>query len=127
MRPSDEIEEVLRRFYVILSAGDADALAGLVTRDLDAFVGIGIDSDLESGAEWLAGFTEELRGEDAVTRTPGDAPHCYAEGTVGWFADRPTLTFPDGATVTPRLTGVLRFEDGDWRLVSLHASLEPSD
>lgn len=127
MQPSGEIEETLRRFYAVLSAGDADALADLVTRDLDDFVGIGIDGDLETGPDWLAGFAEQLRNEGTVTRTPGPAPRCYAEGTVGWFADRPTLTFPDGATLTPRLTGVLRFEDGDWRLVSLHASLEPSD
>jgi ketosteroid isomerase-like protein len=46
----------------------------------------------------------------------------FSEGEVGWAADRPRLTMPDGSEISFRLTAVLHREDGDWRVVQWHSS-----
>lgn len=120
---SADVEQALRRLYAILSSGDADALADVVTADHDSIVGVGLDGGLDLGAGWLSGFQDELREAGGFPRIPGEQPQCHAHGDVGWFADRPTLHLPDGSQLRPRLTGVMRREGGTWRLVQLHASL----
>ena len=57
-----------------------------------------------------------------VTADPGE-PEAYVEGTVGWGMPRPTLTLPNGKTLTPRWGAVFHQEDGQWKLVQLHASV----
>ena len=122
-RNSPDIEEALRRFCAILSSGDAEALADIVTTDHDSIVGVGLDGGLDLGADWLSAFQEQLREDGGFPRVPGERPQCFSHGDVGWFADRPTLHLPDGSQLHPRLTGVMRHERGAWRLVQLHASL----
>ena len=124
---SSEVEETLRRLYAILSSGDAEALADVVTADHDSIVGIGLDGGLELGVSWLSAFQQELRENGGFPRVPGEHPQCHVHGDVGWFADRPTLHLPDGTRLQPRLTGVMRHEGGTWRLVQLHASLPADD
>jgi hypothetical protein len=123
---SSDIEEALRRLYAILSSGDAEALADIVTTDHDSIVGVGLDGGLDLGAGWLSAFQEQLRQDGGFPRVPGERPQCFSLGDVGWFADRPTLHLPDGSQLQPRLSGVMRHERGAWRLVQLHASL-PAD
>ena len=36
---------------------------------------------------------------------------------------RPTITLPDGRPASPRWSAVFHREDGEWRLVQLHASI----
>jgi ketosteroid isomerase-like protein len=56
----------------------------------------------------------------------GEDPRGYEEGSMGWVADRPRLAMPDG-TISTRLTGVLRREEGEWRLVHIHLSVSVPD
>lgn len=46
---------------------------------------------------------------------------------MGWAVTRFTLTFPDGSSVSPRWSAVFHQEDGDWKIVQLHASLGVSN
>ena len=45
-----------------------------------------------------------------VPMEAGD-PRGYAEGALGWAADRPTFIIPGGPIIPTRLTAVLRLED----------------
>ena len=47
----------------------------------------------------------------------------FREGTVGWGVARPTLTLPAGKAISPRWSAVFHQEDGEWKLVQLHASV----
>ena len=74
--------------------------------------------------EAIAVFEVQLREFDTVgVRFETGEIAAYREGTVGWAACRPTLVFGDGSTATVRFTGVLRLEDGIWRVVQSHLSV----
>lgn len=47
----------------------------------------------------------------------------FVEGTVGWASDRRTNRLPNGKEMTIRETAVFLVEDGEWKMVQLHASL----
>ncbi len=47
----------------------------------------------------------------------------YSDGLFGWFQDRVLVPFADGESVPIRVTGVVRYENGRWRLVQLHTSV----
>ena len=47
----------------------------------------------------------------------------HSEGSVGWFADQPTLKMADGSEAPARITGVFRREEGAWKLVQFHFSV----
>ena len=67
-------------------------------------------------------FTEQLTAVGGVSITPGEG-RAYQEGTVGWIADRPTFTLPDGTMFSVRFTAVAHREDGQWKLVQAHTSV----
>ena len=74
----------------------------------------------ERVAEFLKEEVEAMGGN--VTISAGD-PEAYSEGSVGWGVTRPMITLPDGRSVSPRWSAVFHREDGEWRLVQLHASI----
>ena len=45
---------------------------------------------------------------------------------IGWVADRPRAVLPEGA-ISTRLTGVVRQEEGEWKLVHIHLSVGVPD
>lgn len=65
--------------------------------------------------------TEGLRLE-----TDGGAV-AYEEGSMGWVADKPTFSFPDGSAMKTRLTAVLHQYAGKWALVQMHVSVGVPD
>lgn len=68
-----------------------------------------------------------MAGEMAGTRLEGADPRAYEEGSLGWAVDEPRFVFPDGSRLPARLTGVLRREDGDWKVVHPHFSVGVPD
>ncbi len=124
-----DLREVFLRYYQALQQGDAALATGLTSRE-DGVLGIGTDPN-----EWWSDyptleriFTTQLREmrEAGVTFQPGEA-QCYQEGTVGWCADRPRLSLPDGTEVPARLTAVFHREAGDWKMVQFHTSIGVSN
>ena len=123
MQESAEIRETVLRFYDALgSASAAEAVDETLSTD-DAVTFIGTDPN------------EFWRGHDTITRIWGEQLRelggfklkpgklvAFAEGDVGWFADDPTFELSEGEVAT-RITGVLRRENGGWKLVQGHASI----
>jgi adenylate cyclase len=122
MERSDELRDVLLRFYDALAAGDLSFFDRHMSGDAGVR-GIGTDPD-----EWWAGprvaevFKEQVDATGGMPLKPGD-PEAYVEGSVGWVADQATLTLPDGGELRLRFTGVLHREDGEWKFVQSHGSL----
>jgi hypothetical protein len=53
--------------------------------------------------------------------TPGD-PQAYAEGSVGWVADRPVLHVL-GQEIPIRWTVIFHREAGEWKIIQEHMSV----
>ena len=64
---------------------------------------------------------------EGITLTPGARPVGYEEGTMGWFVDEPWFGFAGGGGMRTRVTGVVRQEDGRWKVVHLHFSVGVPD
>jgi ketosteroid isomerase-like protein len=120
---STEVEDAYRQYIGAIAGGDSAALAGLIGSGPDVQL-VGADP-----AEWWTGHDaaveafrvqmQEMGGGFPIK--PG-SPQGYASGDVGWLADRPTLTLPDGETEF-RITTVFHRADGQWRVVQSHASI----
>lgn len=123
MEHSTDVQAAMRRFYERFSAGDVAAFAQSITQLEDAFV-IGTDpGEWQDGrATWIAGYEEQIAAIPGVRLEAGNL-RGYAEGSLGFAADQPSFVLPDGSTIPVRLTTVMRFEDGDWRLVNAHFSV----
>jgi hypothetical protein len=64
---------------------------------------------------------------EGVTLDAGPRPTGYAEGSMGWFVDEPWFGFPGGGGMRTRVTGVLRQEEGRWKIVHMHFSVGVPD
>ena len=122
MTASSEIRDTMLELYRRMLAGESDEANDLISRD-PALVFIG------SAGEWIddqdvlrAG--KQVPGEGLVA---GLDPVAWADGDVGFFADRPAWLFADGTRAEMRLTAVLRHEEPGWRVVNIHMSVAVPD
>lgn len=127
MQKSAAVCEAMVRFYDRFSAGDVAGFADMITAWEGAFV-IGTDpQQWEDGREtWIAGYESQISQIPGLRLAAGDL-RGYAEGSLGWAADRPTFVLPDGTAIPTRLTAVLHQEDGQWKLVNAHFSVGVPD
>jgi hypothetical protein len=123
MEPAPELRAIIAGWFESVDRGDT-AWANRHVSHLAGVRLVGTDPaewlDGERVAAFLKGEVEAMGG--AVQVEAGE-PEAYREGTVGWGLARPTLTLPDGQTVSPRWSAVFHQEDGEWKLVQLHASV----
>jgi ketosteroid isomerase-like protein len=123
MERSDELRDVMLQFYSALSSGDLSFIDRHFST-AEEVRGIGTDP-----SEWWSGHKLMNVWKEQVAALGGSMPisagdlEAYAEGDIGWVADRPTLDVGDGNPVAIRLTAVFRKEDGDWKLVQSHGSI----
>jgi hypothetical protein len=123
MEPSEELKEVVARWFEAARAGDFNAVAHRFSQS-SGFLEIGIDAD-----EWLANpeqnievwrlQMEELGGAFSVWP---DAIEAWREGSVGWAACRYRWETPK-TSVDARATVVLHLEHGEWKIVQCHFSV----
>jgi hypothetical protein len=109
----------------VFNTGGVSIVGDFVSTEEDV-LGIGTDP-----REWWAG-SEAFRAAwntqlpemhaAGLRFEPGDI-QAFSEGSIGWFADQPTLKMPDGGEVPMRLSGVCRQEDGAWKMVQFHLSI----
>jgi hypothetical protein len=124
MQRNAELAEYLTRLYALFATGDVSLADELLSSEAD-ILGVGTDP-----REWWLGdaFRDAARTQPAEMHAaglrfePGEVLAC-SEGSIGWFADQPTLKLPDGGDVPMRLTGICRQEDGAWKMVQLHLSI----
>jgi SnoaL-like domain len=127
MEQSQAVRDAALEFYRSISSTDSEtAISEQTTSDDDAALLIGTDEDewVEGRQGCIAAFTEQAQA--GVVVEPGDI-QAYAEGTVGWIADRPTVVLPDGRRIRTRVTAVYRLEDGRWRQLASHMSVGGTD
>jgi hypothetical protein len=124
MERAPELEDVVRRWYAAIAAGEGAFAERALSRQ-DGLLVVGTDP-----REWWAGYglaaerfatqIRELGGQLRVV--PGDL-QAYQEASVGWAADQPTFTLVDGTVLALRLTAVFRQEESEWRCVQWHISV----
>jgi hypothetical protein len=129
MRRSAEVRDTLLRFYEVFPAGAPEDFAQIIAQQDEGILVIGTDP-----AQWTEGREQWLEAREAVVNAmeglrfaAGKDPRGYEEGSMGWVNDRPTAVLPDGNAISTRLTGVVRQEDGKWRLVNIHLSVGVPD
>jgi ketosteroid isomerase-like protein len=129
MRQSAEVRDTLLRFYEVFSAGDLEGFAQVIAQEDEGIVVIGTDPAQwrEGREQWLAAREAVIREMEGLRFEAGEKPHGYEEGSMGWVADRPRAMLPDGNAISTRLTGVVRKEEGEWRLVHIHISVGVPD
>ena len=122
MTQTNDLAAVVRRYYDAYTARDIDAVEQMSSDDQGA-VAIGTDPDewWEGGRTIKAALRDYL-ADAQLTIKPGQ-PRIGQTGDVAWFADRPALVTPDGHEIPCRLTGVLRREAGQWRIIQSHTSI----
>ena len=125
MERNSDLASQVRRMYDIFNTGDASVINEIVSSEENS-LGIGTDP-----REWWSGsdaFREAWNTQPAEMHAaglrfePGNI-QAFTEGSVGWFADQPTLNMPDGGAVPMRLTGVFHEENGGWKIIQFHLSI----
>jgi adenylate cyclase len=123
MKPSNEVRNAVPGLYESMGMGDVGAIERLFSCQSGVLV-IGTDPN-----EWWAGhdaiveaFKAQLQESGTRKVDPGDL-NAFAEGSVGWAADRRTMRLASGKEITIRETFLFHQEDGDWKLVQVHASV----
>ncbi len=129
MRQSAKVRDTLLRFYEVFPAGDLEGFAQVIAQQDEGIVVIGTDPAqwTEGREQWLAAREAVIREMEGLRFEAGEEPHGYEEGSMGWVADRPSIVMADGTAIPARLTGVVRQEEGEWRLVHIHISVGVPD
>ena len=128
MRRSAEVRDTLLRFYEVFPAGAPERFAQIIAQEDEGIVVIGTDPAqwTEGREQWISARQTVVREMEGLRFEAGEQPHGYEEGSMGWVADQPRAVLPDG-TISTRLTGVVRQEEGEWRLVHIHISVGVPD
>ena len=123
MEKSPELAALLAEWFRAASSGDTGWIERHVSRRAESRL-VGTDP-----TEWLAGddvvdfLAREARAfAGQVSIDPG-TPEAYRVGDVGWGITRPTIRMPSGMEIRPRWSAVFHREDGQWKMVQIHASL----
>jgi hypothetical protein len=123
MKPSIELCAIIDSYFEAIATGNPAWTERHVSQGAVVRL-VGTDP-----AEWLAGalvadfLKEEVKALSGVVRVAPGETEAYQEGSVGWGLTNPILTLPNGAAISPRWSAVFHREDGNWKLVQLHASV----
>ena len=124
MEPSEEIRQVVTRFFEALRDGDEEAISNRISRQ-PGFERFGSDAAewWQDGATTARVWTQQVRemGGGYPWRLLGDV-HALSEGSLGWAAAQAEFDAAEGPVVF-RFTCVLHLEHGDWKLVQWHSSI----
>ena len=131
MERSDELRDLMLRFYEATTSGDLSFLERHVSRQ-EGTVFVGTDPN-----EWWEGFEafaeamraqSESMGEGGGLRIVPGQVQAYREGNIGWAIDRDaSFRLPDGTEIPFRNSCVFLEEDGEWKLVHGHSSIGVSN
>ena len=125
--PSAEIEQLIRRWYQRIEAGEmVSAATDLLSCDA-AFRAIGTDKD-----EWFAHRAGLITayGKAAEAGPPQievERIDAFSEGPVGWAVDEVLVARPGTQPILMRHTFILRREEGVWKVIHGHYSLPAPD
>ena len=115
------IVESMLEFYRHRSAANVAAFDDLISSEHVVFLGT-------AGHEWFED-RDRMRtafGFEGVRFEPGPKPRAWSEGSIGWFADTPTMEVAEGR-IRVRTTLVVRREKDRWKIVHAHYSVGIAD
>lgn len=128
MEPSEEIRNVVTRFFEAVRDGDEGAVTNRLSRQ-EGFERFGSDAaeHWQDGEETARVWVQQMRemGGGYPWKLV-DGIHALSEGTVGWAGARTEIQTPEGP-VEFRFTCVLHLEHGDWKVVQWHSSVPVSN
>lgn len=122
MKPCNELKNIVLRHYGNFdSGGQAESIQATYSLQEGVII-IGNDP-----GEWI----EDRDGLNAWIQAGGTVKaeitvqniRAMCEGSVGWTMDRVMVTLPTGVEVPIRHTRIFHKEDGEWKMVHLHASI----
>ena len=118
-----DIEAIVREIVGSVERGEAQLMEERLSEDPDALA-IGTDaSEWAQGREQVMAFFRDSGPDGSLKLTiPVHEVAAYAEGDVGWAVARIAFEV-EGREVPVRMTTVMRREDGEWRLMQMHASI----
>ncbi len=127
MQPSSELSGIIAAWFESVVKGDSSWVDRHISRKAETRL-VGTDpSELLAGERVAEFLKEEVQAMGGVVKASVGEVEAYQEGSIGWGLARPTLTLPDGKQVFPRWSAVFHQEDGEWKLVQLHASVAVSN
>jgi len=123
VQESAELRAVIAAWFDRVSYGDLLWVDRHVSRETGVrFVGTNPGEEIK-GEEGAAFLEEEVMAMAGAVEVHLGHVEAYQEGSVGWELARPTITLANGHRISPRWSAVFHWEDGQWKLVQLHASV----
>ncbi len=122
MERSTSVGEAVLKFYERFSAGKVNDFAQSIASWPDAFViGTGPTEWQDGRATWIEGYEMQVTAMPGIRMQAGNV-RAYAEGTLGFAADQPSIILPNDLAIPLRMTAVLQHEGGTWKLLNVHFS-----
>lgn len=124
LKPSSEVEAVVRRFLVARAELDVETMQSLLSRsDYVRLVG-STEEAWNQGYEnavdnWSDGNDELIQVADRTLLRV----EAYENGDTGWAAVEQEITDAAGHTFIVRITIVVVIEDSVWKLAQIHFSV----
>ena len=123
MERSDEIRDVMLRYYEAAQGGYGEAGSAFVSQRPGVVV-IGSDpGEIWDGASYnhaMQAQAEAMGG--AIPVFPGNL-QAFREGSVAWAIDQPVFRIGDEEQLGTRATVILHQEGEEWKIVHLHLSV----
>lgn len=122
MKPSPEIEAIVRRIWSARKRGDLETLNGLWSESEHLLI-VGSDEH-----EWIEGSRESVLvtnvqvQEWPIQESELIRIRAFEDGNVGWAAFAESRTNPNGRTTVFRRTMVFVLEAGSWKIIQSHFS-----
>ena len=128
MEESAGVRDGMLAFYGRFSSGDPEKFAaGIADVPGVSVIGSAPGEGHTGRGDWIATYEAMMAGEMTGTRLEGTDPRGWAEGSLGFGVDEAAFVLPDGRRLPTRLTGVLRKDGGEWKVVHLHFSVGVPD
>jgi hypothetical protein len=118
-----DLRIVARRIYQAIVTGDVARIEPHVSSRFGRLL-IGARSPRSCARipEFLRACQAEILRAGGRTPLISSSVEAQVEGSLGWIRDTPTILSAAGERVSFRLAALLRWEDGDWKLIELRFS-----
>ena len=124
---SEAVMDGLRAWYDAFNTGDPERFGERISTGAGvSVIGTAPGEGHEGHAAWVQAYSDGI-ADAGLRLEPGGSPRGWEEDETGFALDDPTFLLPNGARLTTRLTAVLHFEDGEWKIVHLHFSVGVPD
>lgn len=123
VKPSPEIEAIVRRFLAAREIGDIE-VSNRLWSDSEYLVSVGTDEhEWNFGRSELVGITNAQWRESPSSKVDAVRLYAFEHGEVGWAVTEQERTMPSGRIVAFRQTLIFMLEAGAWRIVHNHFSV----